>query len=130
MPSRTLVKIVVTACCLPVLGCHGYQLSTHHDHITIYSSIPTDTPRVTLSSHTFTSPAIPESDMPTGQVRLFHERKSYGFIERDGPYADVFFHISDIEGEPPERDTPVEFELRYGDRGPRAVEVERCDGDS
>ncbi len=65
------------------------------------------------------------SSVPEGTVRFFHERKSYGFISREGPYADVFFHISDIEGPPPERGEAVTFEVRHADRGPRAVEIER-----
>lgn len=65
--------------------------------------------------------------MPEGTVRFFHERKSFGFITRNGPYEDVFFHITDIDGEPPSRGTSVEFSIQYGDRGPRAVDITRTE---
>lgn len=65
--------------------------------------------------------------MPKGTVRLFHERKSFGFITRPDPYPDVFFSITDIKGGPPTRGTEVAFEIRHGDRGPRAVQIERID---
>lgn len=60
--------------------------------------------------------------MASGRIRFFHERKSFGFIDR-GEDPDVFFHISDFDGEFPEEGIEVAFDLRYGGRGSRGVNV-------
>jgi len=60
-----------------------------------------------------------------GTVKFFHEKKSYGFIETDDADDDVFFHISEVDGESIEEGTDVEFEQEEGDRGPKAVDVSK-----
>ncbi len=60
-----------------------------------------------------------------GTVKFFHDMKNYGFIEPEEGEDDVFFHVSDLEAESAEEGDEVEFETEEGDRGPRAVEVEK-----
>ncbi|MFB6242123.1 MAG: cold shock domain-containing protein [Candidatus Nanosalina sp.] len=62
-----------------------------------------------------------------GTVKFFHDKKGYGFIENDDLEDDVFFHISEVDGEDElEEGTDVTFETEEGDRGPEAVDVERA----
>jgi CspA family cold shock protein len=58
-----------------------------------------------------------------GTVAFFHDKKKYGFIEPEDGSDDVFFHVSDLEGEEIEEGSEVEFETEEGDRGPKAVDV-------
>ena len=58
-----------------------------------------------------------------GTVKFFHDQKKYGFIEAEDMDDDLFFHVSDLEGDSIEEDTEVEFEQEEGDRGPKAVDV-------
>ncbi|MDZ7689484.1 MAG: cold shock domain-containing protein [Halobacteriales archaeon] len=66
--------------------------------------------------------------MPEGTVKFFHDRKGYGFIERndtDDEDDDVFFHMEDIEGPDLEEGEEVRFDVEEADKGPRAKNVER-----
>lgn len=65
--------------------------------------------------------------MATGKVKWFNDAKGYGFIEQDGG-EDVFVHFSSItmdgfktlaEGQ------AVEFEIKNGDKGLHAANVQR-----
>ncbi len=65
--------------------------------------------------------------MATGKVKWFNDAKGYGFIEQDGG-DDVFVHFSSItmdgfktlaEGQ------AVEFEIKNGDKGLHAANVQR-----
>ena len=65
--------------------------------------------------------------MASGKVKWFNDAKGYGFIEQDGG-EDVFVHFSSItmdgfktlaEGQ------PVEFEIKNGDKGLHAANVQR-----
>mgnify|MGYP002763362147 CR=1 FL=1 len=58
-----------------------------------------------------------------GTVTFFHDRKKYGFIEVDGEEDDIFFHVSNIEGDEIEEGTDVEFETEEGEKGLEAVDV-------
>ena len=61
-----------------------------------------------------------------GTVKFFHDQKNYGFIETEDMDDDVFFHASELpEGEYVEEGDEVEFEQEEGDRGPKAVNVEK-----
>ncbi|MDZ7687339.1 MAG: cold shock domain-containing protein [Halobacteriales archaeon] len=67
--------------------------------------------------------------MTEGTVKFFHDRKGYGFIERndtdDDADDDVFFHMEDIEGPDLEEGEEVRFDVEEADKGPRAKNVER-----
>jgi CspA family cold shock protein len=67
--------------------------------------------------------------MTEGTVKFFHDRKGYGFIERDDTDEDadddVFFHMEDIEGPDLEEGEEVRFEVEEADEGPRAKNLER-----
>jgi CspA family cold shock protein len=67
--------------------------------------------------------------MPEGTVKFFHDRKGYGFIERDDTDDDadddVFFHMEDVGGPDLEEGEEVSFDVEEGDKGPRATNLER-----
>lgn len=64
--------------------------------------------------------------MAVGTVKWFNNAKGWGFIQRDeGP--DVFVHYSQISGDgfrTLREGQEVQFELREGDKGPLAEEVQ------
>ena len=62
-----------------------------------------------------------------GTVKFFHDMKNYGFIEPAEGGDDVFFHISDLEGDSIEEGAEVEFEVEEGDKGPKAVDVKKVE---
>lgn len=59
-----------------------------------------------------------------GNVDFFHDGKKYGFIVPDDGDEDIFFHISDVEGEEVQEGEDVEFETEPGDEGPKAVDIQ------
>ncbi len=64
-----------------------------------------------------------------GRVKWFNEDKGYGFIEREDGGEDVFLHHSALRNQSGfatiADDTPVEFEVEQGPKGPKAVNVQR-----
>jgi CspA family cold shock protein len=65
--------------------------------------------------------------MTEGTVGFFHDRKGYGFIERNGTDddEDVFFHMEDVGGPDLEEGEEVRFDVGQSDEGPRAENLER-----
>jgi CspA family cold shock protein len=65
--------------------------------------------------------------MTEGKVKFFHDKKGWGFIERDGD-DDVFVHYADIVGEGHRsllKGEAVSFEVIDGPKGDKAVNVVR-----
>lgn len=58
-----------------------------------------------------------------GEVAFFKSQKNFGFIESEEMDDDVFFHVSEIEGDSISEGTAVEFDQEESDKGPRAVNV-------
>lgn len=66
--------------------------------------------------------------MARGQIKWFNDAKGYGFIEQPDGADDVFVHFSAIAMEgfkTLSEGQEVEFEIRQGDKGPQAANVER-----
>ena len=66
------------------------------------------------------------SDREKGTVKLFNEKKGYGFITKEDG-NDVFVHFTSIESDDDfktlKQDQAVEFEIESDDRGDKAVKV-------
>lgn len=60
--------------------------------------------------------------METGTVKFFNSGKGFGFIVTKDD-KDLFFHISEVQGQEPADGDKVEFNIGDGKKGPCAVEV-------
>ncbi len=60
--------------------------------------------------------------MQKGTVKFFNVEKGFGFITPDNG-ADLFFHMSEINGEQPKDGAKVQFEVGQGKKGPCAKQV-------
>ncbi len=66
--------------------------------------------------------------MPTGTVKWFNDDKGFGFITPDEGSKDLFVHHSAIGGsgfKTLAEGAKVSFEAEAGDKGPKAVNVEK-----
>ena len=71
-----------------------------------------------------------EESKVVGKVKWFSDQKGYGFIARDES-TDVFVHHSAIVMDGYRTLRPGEdvvYELKDGDKGPQAVNVEKYEG--
>ena len=65
--------------------------------------------------------------MATGTVKWFSNEKGYGFITPDAGGEDLFVHFSAIAGggfKTLVEGAKVEFEVRQGQKGPQATDVQ------
>ena len=60
--------------------------------------------------------------MSKGTVKFFNGAKGFGFITPEEG-DDLFFHISEIQGQEPRDGDKVEFEVGEGKKGPCAMSV-------
>ncbi|XP_013777332.1 cold shock domain-containing protein CG9705-like [Limulus polyphemus] len=76
-----------------------------------YYQIPS--PIITRRTRTFSlSEQAASNPVQHGKVKYFCRQKGHGFIRPDDGSEDIFFHISDIEGEyAPRRDDEVTYKL-------------------
>jgi len=68
------------------------------------------------------------SSVGTGTVKWFSDEKGFGFITPDGGGRDLFVHFSGITGDgyrSLSEGSKVSFEEENGDKGPKAVNVQK-----
>lgn len=66
-----------------------------------------------------------------GRVKFFHDKKGWGFIEREAD-SDVFVHYANIIGDGYKtlvKGESVEFEVVPGPKGDKAVNVSKVEGE-
>jgi cold shock protein len=64
----------------------------------------------------------------TGTVKWFSDEKGFGFITPDGGGRDLFVHFSGITGDgyrSLSEGAKVSFEEENGDKGPKAINVQK-----
>jgi len=62
------------------------------------------------------------NSMSMGTVKFYNASKGFGFItQEDG--KDIFFHVTEVQGQEPQDGDKVEFEVGEGKKGPCAVSV-------
>ena len=60
--------------------------------------------------------------MSKGTEKFFNGSKGFGFITPESG-DDLFFHVSEIQGDEPRDGDKVEFEVGQGQKGPCALSV-------
>lgn len=85
----------------------------------LFNSLPKTSIYVNNEFTNFSKEVI---SMSSGTVKFFNGEKGFGFITPDSG-ADLFFHISEVQGQQPRDGDKVEFEVGQGKKGPCAVSV-------
>ena len=62
--------------------------------------------------------------MATGRIKFFNLEKGYGFITDTEVAQDFFFHVSGVL-EDVKQDDEVNFNIVEGDRGKKAIDVQK-----
>lgn len=63
-------------------------------------------------------------DVQTGKIKTYNDERGFGFIIPDNGHSDIFFHIKDTLGiHQPKPGMIVEFHVKEGEKGLRAIEV-------
>lgn len=60
--------------------------------------------------------------MSTGTVKFYNASKGFGFITQENG-KDIFFHVTEVQGQEPQDGDKVEFEVGEGKKGPCALQV-------
>jgi CspA family cold shock protein len=60
--------------------------------------------------------------MNEGTIKFFNEAKGFGFITPSNGGADVFVHVTGLNGQVQENDK-VSYEITNGQKGPTATNV-------
>jgi len=74
------------------------------------------------------TPSSKGSSVGTGTVKWFSDEKGFGFITPDGGGRDLFVHFSGITGDgyrSLSEGAKVSFEEENGDKGPKAINVQK-----
>ena len=60
--------------------------------------------------------------MSTGTVKFYNASKGFGFITQDDG-EDIFFHVTEVQGQEPQDGDKVQFQVGEGKKGPCAIQV-------
>ena len=72
-------------------------------------------------------------EVKSGWVCKYFDEKGFGFIAlpvNNNLETNVFFHISDVEGESIRQDDNVSFSLVQSDKGLKAIDIKVVDTDA
>ena len=61
---------------------------------------------------------------------FFNDAAGYGFISTDASDKDAFYHMEDVSGPDIREDEELSFNIVDSGKGPRAVDIERINGDT
>ena len=60
--------------------------------------------------------------MNKGKVKFFNNSKGFGFITQNEG-GDIFFHVSELQGQSASEGDHVEYEIGQGAKGPCATNI-------
>jgi CspA family cold shock protein len=68
---------------------------------------------------------LKEHILETGKVKFFNEEKGFGFIVPNNGGAEVFVHVTGLQGQTITEGDEVEYEIGEGRKGPCAINVKK-----
>lgn len=68
---------------------------------------------------------LKEHILETGKVKFFNEEKGFGFIVPNNGDADLFVHVTGLQGQTIAEGDEVEYEIGEGRKGPTAINVKK-----